>query len=164
MEDHEDQPELKESAQDELTLQIEQFERCWPEGRALVLAEAAEVEPDGRNLEPDISAYITNEQLGLINILVARKGGKIVGYLCWQIDFDMESYGTLIANQNAWYVAPGHYGVADKMFDWAVNYFKSLGVKFVYWHHTEHGRGKTLGRYFKRKGCKLISHNYALKL
>lgn len=149
---------------DQLTLGIERFQDCWPEGAALVKAEAAEVEPNGRNLVPDIQALMSSEGMGTFKILVARKGGRIVGYLSWQVDFDVESYGTLIANQTAWYVMPGHYGVADKMFDWAVNECRRVGVKFMYFHHTANGRGKSLGRYFRRKGARLISHNYGMAL
>lgn len=148
----------------DLVLRIERFQDCWPEGSQLAWAEVREVEPNGRKFEPDVQSILTNEALGVFKILVARKAGRMIGYLSWMIDFDMESYGTLIVNQTAWYVAPGHHGVADKMFNWATEEFRRLGVKFVYWHHTENGRGKTLGRYFKRKGAELISHNYVMKL
>jgi len=148
----------------ELTIRLERFADCWNEGALLVRAEVKEVEPNGRTFNPDINSILTNEVLGTFKILVARKNGRMIGYLSWMVDFDIESYGTLIANQTAWYVEPGHFGVADKMFDWATAHFKEIGVKYVYWHHTLNGRGKTIGKYFERKGAKLASLNYVMKL
>jgi len=147
----------------ELTLRLESFKDCWAEGAELVRAEVKEVEPNGRQFNPDVQSILTNEALGIFKILVARKNGEMIGYLTWMIDFDLEAYGTLIANQTAWYLKPGHYGVADKMFDFAMAHFKQVGVKYVYWHHTFNGRGKTLGRYFQRKGAKPISMNYMIQ-
>jgi hypothetical protein len=152
------------STKPELVIRFEAFKDCWSEGSQLVRAEAKEVEPYGRDFNPDINSIITNEMLGVFRIIVARIDGRLVGYLTFMIDFDLESYGTLIANQTAWYLEPGHFGVAHKMYFFAVEEFKRLGVKFVYWHHTINGRGKSLGKFFERNGAHLMSMTYGQKL
>jgi hypothetical protein len=157
-------PELKDDPEGHLLIRIESFKDCWAEGSLLARAEVKEVEPNGRNFEPDVNSILTNEMLGTFRILVARLDGRMIGYLSWMVDFDIESYGTLIANQTAWYVEPGHYGVADKMFRWVVDEFKRIGVKYAYFHHTLNGRGRDIGKYLERKGARLSSLNYVMKL
>lgn len=147
-----------------VTLQLERAVEMWVEGLPLAAAEAAEMEPDGRDINPDFDSIEAMERRGTFKILTARRDGRLIGYLSWQINFDFESYGTLIANQCAWYVMPGHFRVAHRMFDWAMDEFKKQGVKFVYWHHSALGRGKNLGSFYYRKGAELVSYNYVMKL
>ena len=106
---------------------------------------------------------ILNEQ-GSFKVLVARVDGKAVGYFTWTVDFDMESRGTLIANQGAWFVEPKHPIVAVRMLDRALEEFKKLGVEFAYFHHGIKGRGAKLGRLFERRGARLLSHNYIMRM
>jgi hypothetical protein len=104
------------------------------------------------------------EAFGTFKILIARKDGEIVGYMVWLVDFDIEAYGTLIAQQGAWYVKPGSFRVAARMFDWAANELRRLGVKFFYLHNSERGRGKTLGKFYERRGAKHTNNTYTLRL
>src|SRR5262249_9094098 len=101
---------------------------------------------------------------GIFQVLVARIDGKAIGYFTWLLDFDMESKGTLIANQSAWFVEPRHPIVAVRMLDRAIVEFKKAGIDYVYLHHGIKGRGSNLGRLFERRGAELLSHNYLLKL
>lgn len=157
-------PKLKLVPKEGLELQIEPLVNCWAEGMPLMVSEFAEMEPDGREPNPDFDSIQANERAGLLKVLTARKDGRLIGYLSWMINFDMESYGTLIVNVGSWYVEPGHFGVAHKMFDWAMDEFKRKKVKFVYWHHPVLGRGSNLGSFFYRKGAELVSYNYVMKL
>lgn len=147
----------------ELTLRIERIEDVWEEGLPLMLAEHEELEVK-RPFAPDIESLKKSETAGIFKVLVAREDGGMVGYLSWMVDFDVESYGTLIAHQAAWYVLPDRAGVAARMFDWALDYWKSIGVKFVYLHHTNKGRGARLGAFFERRGAHLHSFTYELDL
>lgn len=101
---------------------------------------------------------------GNFRVLTARVDGEMIGYFSYFLDFDIESYGTLIVNQAAWFVLPGHSVAGIKLFDRAMEEFKKLGVKFVYLHHTVHGRGAKLGRFFERKGAKLLGYNYVINM
>lgn len=113
---------------------------------------------------PDWFSIIANERVGTFKCLAARKDGELVGYLTWMLDFDLEAYGVLVAQQGAWYVKPGSYSVAVRMFDWMVAEVRRLGVKFVYLHNAERGRGKTLGKFFERRGAVHTSNTYTLRL
>lgn len=117
-----------------------------------------------RPFGPDWESIIANESQGTIKCLVARRRGELIGYLGFSIGFDMESRGALIANQLTWYVRPGHYAVAARMLDWLIAECIRLGVKFLYLSHPERGRGKTLGRFFERRGAMHTGNTYTLPL
>lgn len=117
-----------------------------------------------RPFGPDWESIISGEQTGRIKCLVARKDGEMIGYLGFSMGFDMESYGTLIANQLTWYVRPGHHGVAVRMLDWLIEYSRHCGVKFLYLSHPERGRGRSLGRFFERRGAMHTANTYTLPL
>lgn len=147
-----------------VTLQFEKVEDIRAEIDVLARAEYDEVETGIRPFGPDYEAVKWLERAGTFKCLTARRGDELVGYLIWFIDFDMESYGTLTANQGPWYVKPDQFGVAAKMFFWALREFRRLSVKVVYLHNTELGRGKNLGKFFERNGAVHISNTYALKI
>lgn len=147
----------------QLTLGIERVEKVWEEGLPLMLAEHQELKVR-RPFAPDVDSLKKSEAAGIFKALIARLDGEMVGYLTWMVDFDIESYGTLIAHQCAWYVKPDCPGVGAAMFDWAVTYLKGMGVKFVYLHGSVTGRGAKLGAFFERKGAHIVGYNYELEL
>jgi len=132
----------------------------------LVRAEYEEMEAGWRPWGPDWESIFASQRMGTFHILTARKGQdrELVGYLSWMLDFDMESYGTLIAHQCAWYVKPSQFKVAVRMFDWFASELRRIGVKFVYLHNSERGRGKTLGKFFQKRGATHSSNTYTLRL
>jgi hypothetical protein len=146
-----------------LVIGFEKVSATWEELERLALQEQDEIE-EQRTFRPDWkSMSVLNEQ-GIFQVLVARVDGKMVGYFTWLLDFDLESRGTLIANQTAWFVEKGHPIVAVRMLDRAIMELKKIGVQFVYFHHGVIGRGASLGRLFERKGARLLSHNYILSM
>jgi hypothetical protein len=147
----------------QLRLQLERAADVHEELDALVRDECEEIE-EQRPVGPDWESIITCQRVGTFHILTARRGDELVGYLSWMLDFDMESYGTLIAHQCAWYVKPGQFKVAVKMFDWLIDELRRIGVKFAYLSHSATGRGQTLGKFFERRGATHKSTIYALKL
>jgi hypothetical protein len=50
------------------------------------------------------------------------------------------------------------------LFDWFVAECKRLHVKFIYLHNAMRGRGRTLGRFFEKRGAVHMSNTYALRL
>jgi len=142
---------------------FEKVRDVWEELEKLAAQEQIEIEEE-RPFKPDWwSMAILNDQ-GIFQVLTARVDDRMVGYFSWLLDFDMESKGTLIANQSAWFVEPRHPVVAVKMLDRAIAECKKAGVKFIYFHHGLKGRGATLGKLFERRGARLLSHNYVMKL
>lgn len=129
----------------------------------LALQEQDEIEEE-RPFRPDWKSMRILNEAGTFQILTARVDNKMVGYFTWLLDFDIESKGTLIASQAAWFVEKGYPIVAVKMLDRAISEFKKMGVEFAYLHHGIKGRGANLGRLFERKGARLLSHNYVIAL
>jgi hypothetical protein len=147
-----------------LDIKKEKVEDIWQELDMLGKEEWIEVESKWRRYGPDWDSMKALNGAGIFQVLTARVDGKLIGYLTWLVDFDIESKGTLVVHQTAWYVEPGHPIVGAKMFDTAVEEFKRIGVEFAYLHHPERGRGNTLGRFFIKKGAELLSHNYVLRV
>jgi hypothetical protein len=147
-----------------LEIKLEKVKDVWEDLHELARKEYFEVEVGWREFKPDWESMESLNNAGKFQVLTARVDGRMVGYFTWLIDFDMESKGTLIVSQAAWYVEPGHPIVGAKMFDIAVKEFKRVGVKFAYLHHTTRGRGASLGRFFSKKGAELLGYNYILRV
>lgn len=147
-----------------IDLKIEKVADVWQEADKLARMEHDEVERGLRSYGPDWESMKLLEKAGTFKAIIAREDGRMIGYFTFMIDFDMESYGTLIANQCAWFVEEGHFRVAARMFYWAIKEWRRVGVRFAYFHNAQRGRGKTLGRFFTRIGAIHVSNTYALKL
>lgn len=136
---------------------------AWQEAEELSKLEYEEIEEE-RPFGPDWETLKTLNDAGLFQSFVARVDGIMVGYISWMIDFDIESKGTLIANQTQWFVKKGYPKVGIQLFAKALEELDRIGVEFVYLHHTVHGRGARLGKLFTRKGAKLLGCNYVLNM
>ena len=133
------------------------------EMRPLVEAHAREVEHDARSrFKLDLAIMRTCAEHGVLRVMVARRGGRMVGYLTWNITRDVEAEGMLIAQQGGWYVAPGQWRAAVQLFDDSIDMLRTEGVERAFPHHRTEGRGKGIGRFFQRRGAKLIQHTYCL--
>lgn len=146
-----------------ITIGYELVRDSLEEIRKLAELEHEEIKEE-RKLEADWKTMQIINEKGNFRVLVARVDGEMVGYLSFFIDFDLESYGTLIVNQAAWFVKKGYPVVAVRMYEKAMEEFKRMGVKFVYLHHTIHGRGAKLGRFFEKKGARLLGYNYIVNM
>lgn len=146
-----------------ITIGYELVRDSLEEIRGLAALEHEEIKEE-RKLEADWKTMQIINEKGNFRVLVARVDGEMVGYLSFFIDFDLESYGTLIVNQAAWFVKKGYPVVAVRMYEKAMEEFKRMGVKFVYLHHTIHGRGAKLGRFFEKKGARLLGYNYIVNM
>lgn len=138
----------------------------WADARPLAEAHFAEV--DGgveprRQFKLDGRLMGLMQEAGALHLVTARSGnGDMVGYFTWQTTLDVESEGLLIAQQGAWYAWNGHFRLAVRMFDFSMEHLRSLGVQCIFPHHRMQGRGCNIGRFFRRRGAKLIQHTYCL--
>lgn len=137
----------------------------WRDAKAL--AEAHFEEVDGgvdprRRMDLDCEQMDAMATAGVLKIVTARHRGQMVGYFTWSIAHDVESKGLVAGFQGAWYVAPGHFSVAARMFEASVVMMKDLGVDFILPHHRAQGRGANIGRFFQRRGAKKIQETYFL--
>lgn len=147
------------------TVGIEPFQHFWPEAKPLAEAHSAEVDSGVEPRRPFKVwewGFKASQDAGALRVFALRKDGQLVGYLTWQISLDMESEGLIIAQQGAWYVAPGHAKGARKLFTESVATLRQMGVKHIFPHHRTQGRGDSLGRFFKRQGAKKIQHTFSM--
>jgi GNAT superfamily N-acetyltransferase len=90
------------------------------------------------------------DSVGVLRVVTSRVDGRLVGYCSWNVNDDIESEGLLIALQGALYVDPSasRYGLGPKMVKWSITYLRRLGVKCLFIHHRNRGRGKRLDQWF----------------
>ena len=149
-----------------LTLAQEPWsEAFWSEARALAEAHFEEVdggvEPN-RPFKLDVGFMQKLSDGGVLKLFTARRDGRLVGYYTWNVQYDVESQGLLIAQQGAWYVEPSQTTTACRMFDYAIAELRKIGVQCVYPHHRAQVRGSNIGRFFRRRGAKKIQDTYSL--
>lgn len=137
----------------------------WAEAKPLAEAHVGEVDEGvepRRRFKMDERQMALGSDAGVIKLVTAREGGRMIGYYTWQVSFDVESEGLLIAQQGGWYAVPRKYRAAFDMFDFSVTFLRSLGVQCIFPHHRTQGRGVNIGRFFMRRGAKDIQRTYSL--
>lgn len=117
-----------------------------------------------RPYQLDSGLMLAVDQAGMLKIISARSEGKLVGYIIWTVQPDIESAGLIIAMMGPWFALPGYFGVANTLFDMSLKLLESCGVKYAYPHHRLNGRGNKLGKYFQRKGAVEIQRTFSLKI
>lgn len=147
---------------------MESLPACLSEIEALGQLSWAETVPQlepGRRFGLDRQALLRMDELGVLKVLTARsEAGELLGYISWVLQFDLEDFGALIAEQGSWYVAPGSWGVAWKLFMASLEVLRELGVRHAYPHQRTIGRSAGLARFFERLGARPIKIVWSLDL
>lgn len=162
--------EVKElSGKDILTFSWETWDEFWPEADELVekhFKEVAGEQEPNRPYKIDATSMKTLNDAGILKLLVARLNGKMVGYLTWNVHYDLESQGLLVAFQGGWYVRPGKdltkLWVGYKLYTKSIEYLKTIGVKNIFPHYRLRGRGAELDIIMRRLGAQEIQRGYSL--
>ena len=144
---------------------VEPFGSIWPECLSLAEAHWHEVEvgmDPRRKLDLDYELMSQLSLAGALLVVSARCAGALVGYFTWTVSRDPESRGLVIAQQGAWYVSPGHWGLARRMLDRSIAELQFAGVQCIYPHHRLVGRGQALSREFLRRGAQAEKQVYSL--
>lgn len=149
--------------------QQESFVSIWPEMSVLGASHFREVDggtDDARRpFRADEATLERLNRIGAFQIFSARVGSKLVGYCSWNLSYDLESQGLLIATQGAWYVTPGHGRAGLRLFEFSLDALRSMGVKLVFPHHRLAGRSTwRLGKWFERLGAVPEQMTYRLWL
>ena len=137
----------------------------WAEMRPLAEAHFEEVDGGVEPNRPFRLALPIMDALaaaGVLFVVTAREAGRLIGYFTWNLTTDVESEGLIIGQQGAWFVEQGHPRAAAGMFDASVAELRRRGARCIYPHHRVQGRGSGIGRFFARRGAKLIQHTYSL--
>ncbi len=151
-----------------LTYDLESWDKFYPECAPLFEEhlEIGELNPK-MPLEIDVDAYARIDKAGLLQILVARDDGVMVGYCIFIISYSMVSKNILCGVQNLWFVTkehrPGPGRVGRTLFLESIRFLKSKGVKNIYAHHWLRGESYRLGLFFETiLGAQEIQHEYSL--
>ena len=150
-------------------LALEPFAKALPE--MLVLGRNHFVEVDGQALDnrrpfdPDVAVMEQLNRVGTFRVFSARLAGKMIGYCTWNISYDLESRGLVIAEQGAFYMVPGHGRAAFRLFKFSLLGLRELGVKLAFPHHRLNGRASwRLGDWYQRIGATPEQVDYRLWL
>lgn len=154
----------------DIAIRWESFRTMWPDAKSLIAAHFNEVEGDLAEKRPCgiVSNTMTQlDDMGVMKCSTARIDGRLVGYMTWMLTPDLESNGTLKADQGGIYVSPeapraGMFGLSYHMLKFCVPELRAMGVQFLFLHHRLLGRGKNLGVMFRRFGATEIKHEYYL--
>jgi hypothetical protein len=148
---------------------MEPFAKALPE--MLVLGRSHFVEVDGqvldnrRPFDPDVAVMEQLNRVGTFRVFSARLADKMIGYCTWNISYDLESKGLVIAEQGAFYIQPGHGRAAFRLFKFSLDGLRSLGVKLAFPHHRLNGRASwRLGDWYQRIGATPEQVDYRLWL
>lgn len=150
---------------DEIVTQIESFAAFWRDGQALFAEHAAEVGGrDGVMLDPNIELAERIERGGGAQILTARLGGKMIGYLVFLIAPSLEDKSAVCAMQNTFFVSKQHRGLGLRLMREAVAHLKEKGVTEAILRAGVRGSGPKLVTLFKRMGAAEYGRLYNLML
>ena len=143
------------------------WQKFWREAEPLARAHFHEVDngvDDRRTFGPKAEVMADMHQRGILRVIGARQDKELEGYCTWNVLPDIESWGTPMAMQGAWYADPKAkaFGVGHRMFKASTKLLKKLGVQYIFPHHRLQGRGEAIGHYFEKLGGKPIQLSYFL--
>lgn len=125
-----------------ITYQLENWNSYYPECLPLWREHYAEFEPFHKNqmaMAPEVETYKRLDQLGMLQVIVARDAGKMVGYCLTVIRPHIHYCGTLCGFEDSYFLTNSlRQGLAGyKLLAAAVKAAKSRGVKRVYFMTKE---------------------------
>lgn len=148
----------------DLLIAEEPFQTAWPDAKELAQMHFSEVGEFGRKFELDVPYISALCSTGQMVVFCARKAGRLVGYITWQLSFDPECYGTLQASQGFWYADPDCPKVGSALFDYSMKQLERASVQYAWPHHTMVGRGAELGKFFERREAEKSKVTYFRRL
>ncbi len=114
----------------------------------------------------DCDVLRQTDELGLLQLNVARVDGQVAAYCLWTLGHDPESSSVATAMQGPWFARKCPEFRALKLgttlFHRSLADLKARGVQCVYPHRPTHGRGAALGAFFERIGAVEMQRVYSL--
>jgi hypothetical protein len=100
-------------------------------------------------LNPCFDLYKANESNGKCRVILCKDNNVIVGYIVFFIDINLHYQDCLLATEDIYYLKPeyrkGRTGI--KMFKFAEEYLKSLGVNMIKYATKVHSDNSALFEY-----------------
>ena len=119
-----------------ITYQRETFLEIWPDARALLEDHYKEIGlyNDKMVFDPDLEAYTALCKAGMLYILSAREGNKLVGYCVFFLQNSLHYKATSSAHNDVFYIRPeyrkGFIGV--RLLKKAEKFLKEKGVEVLW--------------------------------
>lgn len=143
-----------EPSDGQLTIQEEDFDIFWRDGQHLFADHAAEVgERDGAMLNVNVFLARELERKGATQIMTARFGGQMVGYLVTLISPTLEDRDLMSAMQNTFYVAKSFRGIGPKLQSASLQRLRERGIGEVVLRAGVRGDGPRLAAMYERLGA-----------
>lgn len=102
-------------------------------------------------LNPCFEIYKANEKNGKCRVILCKDDDVIVGYIVFFIDINLHYQDCLLATEDIYYLKPeyrkGRTGI--KMFKFAEEYLKSLGVNMIKYATKVHSDNSALFEYLE---------------
>lgn len=100
-------------------------------------------------LNPIFEIYQANEKHGKCRVILCKDDNVIIGYIVFFIDSNLHYKDCLLASEDIYYLKPeyrkGRTGI--KMFKYAEEYLKSLGVNMIKYSTKVHSDNSKLFEY-----------------
>lgn len=100
-------------------------------------------------LNPCFDLYKANEKNGKCRVILCKNDNEIIGYIIFFIDVNLHYKDCLLATEDIYYLKPeyrkGRTGI--KMFKFAEEYLKSLGVNMIKYSTKVHSDNSKLFEY-----------------
>lgn len=149
-----------------ISLQIEKFADFYPECLPLLAEHNGEIGESENNmpLDIDVDGYAQMCAVGMLQLMTARKDGKLIGYCVFTIGNSLLSKNVLCGTQGPFFVTKQERatGTALRLYRESIKIMKQRGVKNVYPHHWMRGDSEKLGKYFEALGALPVERVYSL--
>lgn len=148
-----------------VTLQVEPLDIFWRDGQALFAEHHAEVgDREGVALSPNIPLAQRLERGGALQVLTARVGGRMVGYLATIVSPSLENADFTTAMQNTFFVSKEHRGLGPRLQRESLEMLRERGVDEVIFRAGVRGAGAKLSALYQRLGAEDYGRLYRLGL
>lgn len=117
----------------------------------------------GFALNPDYEIYKHNDKTGNVRVILCKDDGTIVGYIIYFLSANLHYRDCLLATEDIYYLKPAYRKgtIGIKMFKFAENYLKTLGVHMVKYSTKVHMDNSRLFEYL---GCDFIEKVFVKNL
>jgi GNAT superfamily N-acetyltransferase len=152
-------------AKDGLSVQCEPLADLLRDGQALMREHTAEVGEHPENFaNKNYDLMQRLEDIGALQVVVARSNGRVFGYLVTVIGPSMEVPGQRSACATAFYASPDYPGLGMKMQRESVRLLKEMGVSEIALRAGVRGSGQRIGALYRRLGAEPFGDLYRLEL
>lgn len=150
---------------DGMMFQQETIDRLLTDGRALFAEHAFDVgEPPESYLTKNIPLLRRLDELGALQVMVARSNGRMFAYLITIVAPSLEACDVLSGQNTLFYASKDVPGLGMKLQREALQKLRARGVKEVFMRAGVRGAGKRISTIYRRLGAEDFGQMFRLEL